>query len=235
MSISTEKLNKLRIQNGWSQERLAEISGLSLRTIQRLEKGEPASLESQLAISKAFDIAPNELLEDEEVEIGHGGINWSGICGILVLTILVISMLELGGGALTFLDMPSVILSIGIPIGIAAISLGLKKKWAVIKLMRFIVVLPNHQIGLQQYVSSLNWLVFYCYAFGAISTLVGIITVMFYPADFTYAGDLANRNPILLGMGIALLTLLYSAILAELFIRPLKHQIERLIIHHTNP
>lgn len=64
MSISAEKLNKLRIQNGWSQERLAEISGLSLRTIQRLEKGETASLESQQAISKAFDIPPSELLED---------------------------------------------------------------------------------------------------------------------------------------------------------------------------
>lgn len=234
MSISAEKLNKLRIHNGWSQERLADISGLSLRTIQRLEKGESASLESQQAISKAFDIPPSELLENEEVEIGSGGINWSGLGGTLIIITLVITMFKLGGGVLVFVDIPSIFLSLFIPIGMGAISLGLQKTWNVIKLMRFIVVLPNNQKGLQHDISSLNWLIFYCYAAGAISTLIGIVAVLFYPIDFTYQGELANRNPTSLGIGIALLTLVYGSILAELFIRPLKHQIERLIIHHTN-
>jgi transcriptional regulator with XRE-family HTH domain len=30
-------IQKLRLQRGWSQEQLAELSGLSVRTIQRLE------------------------------------------------------------------------------------------------------------------------------------------------------------------------------------------------------
>ncbi|TMO65824.1 helix-turn-helix domain-containing protein [Pseudoalteromonas aurantia] len=234
MSISAEKLNKLRIQNGWSQERLAEISGLSLRTIQRLEKGETASLESQQAISKAFDIPPSELLEDTEVQIGEGGINWSGISGVLVITALVISMFELGGGVVAFIDKPSIILSVFIPLGMAAISLGGGKTLDIIKLMRFIFVLPKHEKGLHTHVSSLNWLIFYCYAAGFISTLIGVVAVLFYPVDFAYQGELANRHPTLFGMGIAFLTLVYSSILAELFIRPLKHQIERLIIHHSN-
>jgi len=39
-------IQKLRLQRGWSQEQLATISGLSTRTIQRLERGQPASLET---------------------------------------------------------------------------------------------------------------------------------------------------------------------------------------------
>lgn len=233
MAISAEKLHQLRLQNGWSQERLAEICGLSLRTIQRLEKGASASLESQLAISKAFDIAPSELLDDDDIEIGSGGINWSGLCGMLLMAFMVIAMLVLGGSAPIFFDAMSIILTLGLPLGMAAISLGIKKTWHVIQLFRFVVVLPDHQKGLQQHISSLNWLIFYCYAAGVISTLIGMVSVLFYPADFAYSGELANRQPILLGFGIALLTLIYSAILAELVIRPLKHQIERLLIHHA--
>jgi transcriptional regulator with XRE-family HTH domain len=32
-------VQKLRLQRGWSQQQLAELSGLNVRTIQRIEKG----------------------------------------------------------------------------------------------------------------------------------------------------------------------------------------------------
>jgi transcriptional regulator with XRE-family HTH domain len=38
-------IRKLRLQKGWSQEHLSQISGLSTRTIQRIERGHKASLE----------------------------------------------------------------------------------------------------------------------------------------------------------------------------------------------
>lgn len=56
-------IQKLRLQRGWSQEQLGEISGLSPRTIQRLERGQPASLESLKALSAAFEIDLNQLQE----------------------------------------------------------------------------------------------------------------------------------------------------------------------------
>ena len=34
-------IQKLRLQRGWSQEQLAELSGLSVRTIQRIERANP--------------------------------------------------------------------------------------------------------------------------------------------------------------------------------------------------
>ncbi len=49
-------IQKLRVQRGWSQEQLAELSGLSVRTIQRLERGQTASVESLKALASVFEI-----------------------------------------------------------------------------------------------------------------------------------------------------------------------------------
>ena len=49
-------IQKLRLQRGWSQEQLAELSGLSARTIQRLERGESASVESLKCLAAVFEV-----------------------------------------------------------------------------------------------------------------------------------------------------------------------------------
>ena len=43
-------VQELRLKEGWSQQQLADISGLNVRTIQRIEKGQPASLASYLLV-----------------------------------------------------------------------------------------------------------------------------------------------------------------------------------------
>lgn len=53
----------LRLQRGWSQEQLAELSGLSIRTIQRIERGKPAGLETRNALAAVFEIPLTELTE----------------------------------------------------------------------------------------------------------------------------------------------------------------------------
>lgn len=45
----------LRIGRNWSQEQLAEISGLTVRTIQRVERGETSSFDTRRALARAFD------------------------------------------------------------------------------------------------------------------------------------------------------------------------------------
>ncbi|MET1254612.1 helix-turn-helix domain-containing protein [Aliikangiella maris] len=57
-------VKKLRLQKCWSQEQLAEFSGLSVRTIQRLEKGQPASMESLKALASVFELNLSDLQED---------------------------------------------------------------------------------------------------------------------------------------------------------------------------
>lgn len=56
-------IQKLRLQKGWSQEQLAELAGLSVRTVQRLEGGQPGSLESLKALAAVFEIDFNRLKE----------------------------------------------------------------------------------------------------------------------------------------------------------------------------
>ena len=55
-SINLRDVKKMRIERHWSQEQLAEMSGLSIRTIQRIEKGENAGLESLKALAAVFEV-----------------------------------------------------------------------------------------------------------------------------------------------------------------------------------
>lgn len=57
-------VRKLRLDRGWSQEDLAEISGVSVRTIQRLENGGRASLETLKCLAAVFESELSELREN---------------------------------------------------------------------------------------------------------------------------------------------------------------------------
>tara|TARA_B110000444_G_scaffold249122_1_gene273847 strand:+ start:206 stop:670 length:465 start_codon:yes stop_codon:yes gene_type:complete len=61
-------IKKMRLERHWSQEQLAEMSGLSIRTIQRIENGENAGLESLKSLAAVFDtnIADSDKKEEEE-------------------------------------------------------------------------------------------------------------------------------------------------------------------------
>ena len=55
------KVKAMRETNGWSQEQLAEMAGLSTRTIQRIERGQRAGLESWKSLAAVFDTTINEM------------------------------------------------------------------------------------------------------------------------------------------------------------------------------
>jgi len=57
-------VRRLREKRNWSQEQLATISGLSTRTIQRIESGNKASLESLKALASVFEIDISKLQEE---------------------------------------------------------------------------------------------------------------------------------------------------------------------------
>jgi len=56
MKINIEVIKQARVDKNWTQQQLAEICGLSLRTIQRIEKTGIASHESIASLSSAFEI-----------------------------------------------------------------------------------------------------------------------------------------------------------------------------------
>jgi len=61
----THHIKTLRISKGYSQELLSERSGLSLRTIQRIENGESEPRgDTLLRLAKALEVAPEALIEE---------------------------------------------------------------------------------------------------------------------------------------------------------------------------
>ncbi len=61
------QIQKLRLQRGWSQQQLAELSGLSTRTIQRLEAGQRATTETLKSLAAVFEIDFSTLQSESEM------------------------------------------------------------------------------------------------------------------------------------------------------------------------
>lgn len=61
-----EAIVALRTDHGWSQEALAAAAGVSARTIQRLEEGQPGAIETVAAVARAFglDVATLQYCRD---------------------------------------------------------------------------------------------------------------------------------------------------------------------------
>src|SRR5690349_12905959 len=56
-------VRELREQHKWSQSTLAELSRLTDRTIQRVENGEPSSLDTRRALASAFGFEDIDIFE----------------------------------------------------------------------------------------------------------------------------------------------------------------------------
>ena len=59
--INKYLIKKLRQERSWSQDQLSSVSGISLRTVQRIENEGTCSLESKRALAVAFEINANDL------------------------------------------------------------------------------------------------------------------------------------------------------------------------------
>jgi transcriptional regulator with XRE-family HTH domain len=57
-------VKKLRDENDWTQEQLAEYSGLNVRTIQRVESGQKASIETLKCLASVFEVNISILTEE---------------------------------------------------------------------------------------------------------------------------------------------------------------------------
>ena len=49
-------VRKLRVKRGWSQSQLAEMAGVTTRTIQRIEQGHRPSMETCRALASVFEV-----------------------------------------------------------------------------------------------------------------------------------------------------------------------------------
>ena len=61
MQLLPDRVRELRLQRNWTQQHLAEASGVSLRTIQRIEKTGNASNETVMSLCASMQINADEL------------------------------------------------------------------------------------------------------------------------------------------------------------------------------
>lgn len=62
MMINAELVRDQRIKRGWTQQQMAEVADLSLRTVQRIENQGAASNESVSALSAVLELPREALL-----------------------------------------------------------------------------------------------------------------------------------------------------------------------------
>lgn len=77
-------LKELRISRHFSQEQLAQMSGLNVRTIQRIESGNNASLESLKCLAAALDVDLSTL-KQEKFTVDKNSENWKELPLLLKL------------------------------------------------------------------------------------------------------------------------------------------------------
>ena len=71
MKVDSKKIRSLRVERQWSQEHLAHLSGLHLRTIQRLESGTRSSFESIRSLAAVFEVPAESLLMGQSESDQH--------------------------------------------------------------------------------------------------------------------------------------------------------------------
>jgi len=59
-------VRKLRLRKGWSQDHLAELTDVSVRTIQRIERGHKPSLETAKALAAVFEVDVTTFITEHE-------------------------------------------------------------------------------------------------------------------------------------------------------------------------
>ncbi len=67
-TADSAKIKRWREERHWSQEHLADLAGIGLRTVQRIENGETASGESLKALAAAFNVDVMALTVDAKTE-----------------------------------------------------------------------------------------------------------------------------------------------------------------------
>jgi transcriptional regulator with XRE-family HTH domain len=67
MDVNAIKIKELRTAKGWTQQHLADVCAISLRTVQRVERYGNASQDTVLGLSSVFEIQQSDIIVPEEV------------------------------------------------------------------------------------------------------------------------------------------------------------------------
>jgi len=85
MKVNSERVKTEREQRAWSQEHLANVSGLGVRTIHRIEKTGKASQESVKALASVFELEISQLKSESSATLSiPRELNWLKLLQIIL-------------------------------------------------------------------------------------------------------------------------------------------------------
>lgn len=87
LMINADIIKDLRLQKSWTQDQLASAAGLSLRTIQRVEKEGVCSLETNQALAAVFDLDQNTLRVNSAAQKLDAAHRRGRLCGMIGNTV----------------------------------------------------------------------------------------------------------------------------------------------------
>ena len=217
MFLSTEKLKTLRRDKGWSQEVLAKASGLSVRTIQRIESDGKASAESTLSIASVFNLSPQALrATSDEIEV-----NWTrkmvmkNMIALLVISGAIGMLILFGANANFYMDEASGLFLILFLYSATIITFGTQGMFKSIAGLKYLFT--DEMVGGEQakYLAQLyKSQVKFLYGGAFIGLIIGAIAIL-GNVD-TYDNFVFQR-----ASAVNLIVLFYAAVLSEGVFRPL--------------
>ena len=220
-TICIDKIKKLRQDNGWSQDLLAKASGLSLRTIQRIEKEGKASAETQLALAATFNVSPMALF----VISSTPDVNWKWrnimqtALGLAVIIGAIVMLIVLGGSINLYIDTASLLFLVLFMYSATVIAFG---SHGLIKSITGLKYLFSNEIEItpaSHYLARIfNKQIHFIYGGAFIALLIGSIGIHSNVSESLVFHRAYAYN---------MLVLFYAAIFAEGILRPLATKLEK--------
>ncbi len=226
MSLSSQQIVSLRKERGWSQEKLAAISGVSERTIQRIERDGSCSLETRMALASAFDLSPSELSgpDADEQNSSEMRTDWSGAFGLFILGLAIPAVILLTGTNGKW-EMASFFTVIGLTVVMSIMTYGLKATHTLLDRTSWLVRYPVRASGLGSLIVQAQSLIANAYTIGVVASLVtGLALAVHKP-------DLFDQYRTVIP--IIIKPLLYAALFVEFWFRPYKRKLERMLQSQT--
>ena len=227
MATSNIQINNLRKERGWSQEKLAAISGLSERTIQRVEKDGTCSLDTRMALAIAFEIPPTALLgKNEKLQKESEYItDWSGAFGLAILG-MAVPIIILLTGIDGIWEVVSFLTVIGGTIILSIMTYGAGNTYNVFDKTSWIVRYPLRVSGLNTLILHAKSIISNAYLFGVITSLVAGLTLAVHKPEILVTSNVF--------FPIIIKPILYSILFVEFWFRPYKRKMERMLINQRD-
>ena len=223
-NLSPERVKYFRKDNGWSQELLAKASGLSLRTIQRAEKDGNSSVETQLALSAAFDISPKELSHiSPSIDVHWKRKNFmQSLLALCIVLAAVFMLLVISGDVTVFIDPYSILYLVLFMYSSTVIAFGSRGLIKSFTGLRYLFANDISQTPASNFLSEiLKKQIYFVYGGAIIGFLIGSVAIH---------SHMGIEDPISQAIhpayAVNLLVLLYSALIAEGILRPLATKLE---------